>query len=327
MRKSSIKEKVDDLWKGIHEAREISWQIFGRKMYFYVPGFTYYRYFKSSPTAFPSISITGSFCSLNCDHCGGKILRTMISATTPSRLIEVCSSLKRNGAIGCLISGGCLPNGSVPIERFIDAISEVKRKLGLTIVMHTGLIDFETARRLKEAGVDAVSVDIIGSEETVREIYHLNASLDKYAETLKALKQSGIPFTPHVLVGLHYGEIRGEIKAVEMISKYEPSALIIIVFFPIRGTRMESVSPPSPETVAEIILRARFLMPNVPIALGCARPKGAHRSVTDVLAIESGVNAIAFPSIEAIERAKLLGLETKFSQTCCSQIHRDARAP
>lgn len=311
----------------LEKARELSWGAFGKVIHFYVPGFTYYynKYFKSSPLIFPSISITGSFCSLKCEHCGGVILRTMIPATTPSKLLKVCSDLKERGAVGCLISGGCLPNGSVPIDKFIDAISEVKRRFGLTIVVHTGLINFETAKRLKDAGVDAVSVDIIGSNETIREIYHLSCGVEKYAETLEALKRAEIPFTPHVLIGLHYGNIKGEIEALKLISKYDPSALILIVFFPIRGTRMESVKPPPPEAVLDILLEARFLMPRVPIALGCARPKGQHRVKTDVLAVEAGVNAIAFPSLEAIERAKELGLEARFSQVCCSQIYRDAR--
>jgi len=247
----------------------------------------------------------------------------MIPATTPSKLIEVCSDLKRSGAIGCLISGGCMPSGSVPIERFIDAISEVKKRLRLTIVVHTGLINFETAKRLKEAGVDAVSVDIIGSDETIKEIYHLNCGVEKYVETLEALKSAGIPFTPHVLIGLHYGSIKGEVEALKMISRYDPSALILIVFFPIRGAKMESIKPPPPETVLEILLKARFLMPRVPIALGCARPKGSHRVRTDILAVDAGANAIAFPSPEAIERAKELGLDIRFSQVCCSQIYRD----
>ncbi|MEM2320423.1 MAG: radical SAM protein [Candidatus Bathyarchaeia archaeon] len=309
----------------IGRAKELSWRVFGKVIYFYVPGFTYYdnRYFRSSPTVFPSISITGSFCSLKCDHCGGAILKTMIPATTPSKLIEVCSDLKRSGAIGCLISGGCMPSGSVPIERFIDAISEVKKRLRLTIVVHTGLINFETAKRLKEAGVDAVSVDIIGSDETIKEIYHLNCGVEKYVETLEALKSAGIPFTPHVLIGLHYGSIKGEVEALKMISRYDPSALILIVFFPIRGAKMESIKPPPPETVLEILLKARFLMPRVPIALGCARPKGSHRVRTDILAVDAGANAIAFPSPEAIERAKELGLDIRFSQVCCSQIYRD----
>lgn len=318
---------VERLEDKIARARKVSWGIFGKRILFYAPGFVRYdtEYFRSSRAAFPSISLTGSFCSLNCGHCGGRILETMIPAQTPKRLIGVCSRIKRKGAVGCLISGGCLPDGSVPIGRFVDAIAEVKRNLGLTIVAHTGLIDVGTAKRLGGAGVDAVSIDIIGSDETIKEIYNLDASTDDYEESLDALSRSGIPFTPHVLVGLHYGSLKGEFNALRMIAKYRPSALILIAFFPIRGTKMESVRPPPPEAITEVLVEARLMLPQVPIALGCARPKGKHRARTDVLAVEAGVNGIAFPSVEGIERAEALGLEPSFSPLCCSLICVDIR--
>jgi len=315
-------ERLDER---IIRAREVSWENFGRRILFYAPGFVNYRnrYFQSSFTIFPSISITGTFCALNCDHCGSKILRTMIPAQTPEKLIEVCSDAKKKGAVGCLISGGCLPNGSVPIGRFIDAIAEIKRNLELTIVTHTGLIGFETAKKLKEAEVDAVSVDIIGTDETIRDVYHLKATTKDYEKTLKALSAVDIPFTPHVLVGAHYGDLKGELAALDMIARYRPSAVILIAFFPIRGTVMEAVKPPSPEAIVEVLVQARLMMPNVPIALGCARPRGRHRVKTDILAVEAGVNAVAFPSIEAVRKAEMLNLETSFSSLCCSQIYED----
>ncbi|KYH42556.1 MAG: hypothetical protein AYL33_002100 [Candidatus Bathyarchaeota archaeon B63] len=246
----------------------------------------------------------------------------MIPAETPERLLEVLHRLKAQGAAGCLISGGCLPDGSVPIMRFLDGIAEAKR-LGLRVVVHTGLLDHEAALSLREAGVDAVSIDIIGSEETIREIYNLEASVSDYEEALEALSRSGVPFTPHVLVGLHHGKLRGEFNALRMISKYGPSALIIIVFFPIRGTPMEHVEPPSPKDVVRVIIASRLMMPKVPIVLGCARPKGEHRVRTDILAVEAGVNGIAFPEAEAVERAMELGLEVSFSPLCCSVIYGD----
>ncbi|MCW4021260.1 MAG: radical SAM protein [Candidatus Bathyarchaeota archaeon] len=314
---------VENLEAKVLRARELSWSTFGRKIRFYAPSFAHYhnKYFRSSRTTFPSISITGNFCSLNCGHCGAKILETMIPVQTPNELIEACTKIKEAGADGCLISGGCLPDGSVPIGRFVDAVAEIKRSLGLTVVAHTGLINVEAARRLKEVGVDAVSIDIIGSDETIREVYNLDASVRDYEESLKALEAAGMPFTPHVLVGLHYGDLRGEVDALKMIGKHGPSALILIAFFPVRGTLMENVTPPSPETIIEVLVQARLMMPKVPLVLGCARPKGEHRKKTDVLAVEAGVNAIAFPSIEAVERAGELGLETSFSSLCCSQIY------
>lgn len=313
-----------DLESSIKKAREISWRNFGRKIRFYAPSFTYYRnrYFKPSRHGFPSISITGKGCSLNCKHCGGKILKTMIPAETPERLVETLHRIKNQGAVGCLISGGCLPNGSVPIDRFVGAIAEAK-KLGLKVVVHTGLVNLETAEKLKEAGVDVVSIDIIGSEATIKEIYNLEASIQEYENSLEALSKVEIPFTPHVLVGLHYGELKGELNALRMISKYDPSALIIIVFFPIKGTMMENVKPPSPRDVAKVLVQARFMLPKVPIVLGCARPKGKHRILTDVLAVETGVNGIAFPEAKAIEKALELGLDISFSPLCCSQIYSD----
>jgi len=314
-----------ELEEALATAQSVSWKNFGKKIKFYAPSFIYYKtdYFCSSPTAFPSISVTGSSCALKCKHCGGKVLNTMIPATTPSDLINLCAELKKKGAVGCLISGGCLPDGAVPLDRFVESIAEVKRNMGLTVVVHTGVIDFSTARRLKEAGVDSALIDIIGSDETIREIYQLNVKVDDYDRSLRALHKSGISFVPHVLVGLHYGKLKGEFQALKMISKYSPSAIIIIALMPIHGTPMENVSSPKPKDIVRVLATARLMMPRTPIVLGCMRPKGEHKVRTDMLAVKAGVNAIAFPAEEAVQLAESLGLEVTFSSLCCSQIFGD----
>jgi uncharacterized radical SAM superfamily protein len=247
----------------------------------------------------------------------------MIPATTPKDLVDLCAELRRKGAVGCLISGGCLPDGSVPLDRFVNAIAKVKRDTGLTIVVHTGIVDLSMARELREAGVDAALVDMIGSGKTIREIYHLDAEVEDYDRSLRALHESGIPFVPHILVGLHYGQLKGEFQALKMTSKYSPSAVIIIALMPIHGTPMENVDPPTPEDIVRVLTTARLIMPRTPIVLGCMRPKGEHKVKTDMLAVKSGVNAIAFPAEEAVRLAEALGLEVTFSSLCCSQIFED----
>ena len=308
-------------------ARNVSWKSFGKRIRFYAPSFIYYKtgYFCSSPTAFPSISVTGSFCALKCKHCSGKVLNTMLPALTPKELFNLCVELKSKGAVGCLISGGCMPDGSVPLRRFVDAIAEVKRDLGLTVVVHTGVIDLTTAMRLKEAGADAALIDVVGSDETIREIYQLNVKVEDYDRALWALHQSGIPTVPHVLVGLHYGRLKGEIQALKIISKHLPSAVIVIALIPIHGTPMQRVDSPTPEDIVRVLTTARLMMPKTPIVLGCMRPKGKHRVETDTLAVRAGVNAIAFPAEEAIKLAQSLGLEVAFSSLCCSQIFNDLK--
>ncbi len=295
------------------------------KIHFYAPSFVHYKnkYFHSSHDSFPSISITGSSCALKCQHCNGKVLDTMVSAPSPKELFNVCTKLKKNGAAGCLISGGCLPDGSVPLDRFMDIIAKIKKNLGLTVIVHTGVIDFSTAKQLKDTGVDAALIDIIGSDETIHKVYNLDVKVEDYDTSLKAFQDAKIPFVPHVLTGLHYGELKGEFEALKIIAKYSPSAVITIAFMPIRGTPMEKILPPKPEDIAKILVTSKLLMPNTPTVLGCMRPKGEHRKRTDLLAVKAGVNGIAFPVEEAIQLAESLNLKISFSSLCCSQIFED----
>lgn len=296
-----------------------------RRVHFYAPSFMYYRtgYFCSSSKDFPTVSVTGRGCALKCKHCGGKVLQTMHPAKSPEELYLLCSGLKREGALGCLISGGCLPDGSVPLDGFVDAIRRVKSELGLTVFAHVGVINFERARRLREAGVDAALIDVIGADETIREVYRLNVTVKDYDDSLEALSHAGLNFVPHVVVGLHYGKLKGEMHALRMIAKYSPSALVIIAFMPIRGTEMAGVEPPRPTDIAKVLAAARLMFPEKPIVLGCMRPKGKHRAETDILALKAGVDAIAFPAEEAIKYAEKNGYAFRFSSFCCSQIYRD----
>jgi hypothetical protein len=247
----------------------------------------------------------------------------MLPAETPEKLYNQCRVIKADGAIGCLISGGCMPDGSVPLGQFTEAIAKAKKDFDLMIIAHTGIVDAATAKNLRTAGVDAALMDIIGSDETIGQVYNLTAKVDDYDSSLKALQESGIAFVPHVVVGLHNGKLKGELQALRMISHYKPSALVVIAFMPIRGTLMEDVDPPEPLDIAKVLASARLMFPLTPLALGCMRPRGKHRAETDVLAVKSGVDAVAFPAEEAILFAEQEGFDVSFSSVCCSQIYQD----
>ena len=294
-----------------------------RQVRFFTPSFMPYQtrhHSNSSDKRFPTISITGNSCALNCKHCQGKVLQTMNSATTPEELYTLCAQLKQKGAVGCLISGGCRPDGSVPLERFIPAIAKVKLDLGLTVLVHTGKIGAEAAGQLKSAGVDSALIDVIGSTQTIRQTFNLDVTDADFERSLEALEGSGLNVVPHVIVGLHDGELRGEFAALKMISRHKHSAVVIIAFMPIPSTLMAKTPPPKPIAIARTAAAARTLLPKTPLALGCMRPKGKNRQETDILALEAGVNAIAYPTEAAIEYAQNKGYKTSFSPLCCAQI-------
>jgi uncharacterized radical SAM superfamily protein len=322
-----LASKVEtDFERSLETAKETSWARFGKRIRFYAPTFAPYSSADTaySPSTFPSVSVTGKYCALNCLHCEGRLLNTMIPVSSPRNLVVLARDLKEKGSLGFLLSGGCLPDGSVPVGRFLDSIKKIKRELQLTVFVHTGLIDFETAKRMRRSGVDGALIDVIGSNETIKEVYNLEGvTTQDFERSLEALHRSEIPTIPHILVGLHHGKINGEYQALGMISKHPPSALVIIALRPIRGTPMEAVSPPTPRDIGKFIVVARLTLKQTPIVLGCVRPLGRHKAKTDRLAVLAGINGIAFPSAEALKTAKTLGLETSFSRYCCARIFLD----
>jgi len=301
----------------LQQARDLSWQIFGRRLTFYLPGMFSYDGLKGD---YPAISITGNVCELQCDHCRGALLRDMIPAETPEQLVDKAIQLAEEGNQGILISGGCDKEGRLPWQRFIPVIKKIKDTTDLFISIHCGLLDEHTARDLKDAGVDQALINVIADNDSYRQICHADSGVRKIAYTMKSLNKAGISIIPHVLCGLRYGVISSELKAIEMISRYNPEQVIIISLLPMSGTPLRGTTMPEAEQVAFLIAEARLLMPQVRIGLGCARRRGDSRLET--LAIDAGVNRMALPSEEAIGHAKDYGLEIRYQKSCCS-VSRD----
>ncbi len=294
---------------------------FGIELTFSIPGTVSYQdgSLPFQKDRFAAISITGAHCALHCEHCQGKLLESMIPANDPETFSQTVERLRSLGALGILVSGGANRNGEVPLEKFVPRLKEVKEKdPSFKIIVHTGLIKREVAVCLKEAGVDQILIDVIGDDDTIREIYHLDKKVGDYEEILLMLKEMGHRLAPHIIIGHHFGQIRGEWKALEVVSRVGVETIVLVVLKPL--VLKHSFEIPSPEVTSKIMAIARILNPGTPIRMGCIRP--AHPSKPDMEkgAIHSGVNTIAYPLQRTIEYAKEIGLQTRFIEMCCSLI-------
>ncbi len=265
---------------------------------------------------FTPVSLTGTHCSLRCKHCHSHYLNHMLDGS-PGKLYSHAANLANIGAKGILLSGGSSPDGSVPTYEQADVIQKIKCDLNLKISAHTGIVNRMQAQALSQY-LDMALVDVIGDDETIHDILGLDACAMDYENSLKELSAAGIPLAPHVIVGLHYGELRGEFRALEMVKKFNPEVVVIVVFIPTKGTSMERTAPPKLEDVAKVIIKAREMF-DVPLSLSCVRPGGRYRSMLDSYAILSGIDRIAVPSKSAYSTAKELGLNiVEISKMCCS---------
>jgi uncharacterized radical SAM superfamily protein len=223
--------------------------------------------------------------------------------------------MKSKGARGILISGGCDTEGSIlNLKEFLPAIKEA-HEMGLIIKLHTGLVNQDTAKAIAGAGVDIASMEMVGEAETVKHIFGIIASPEDYLATFKDLQEAGVPhICPHVCVGLHDGELKGEFKAIEMLaSEVKVSTLAIIVLRPTKGTVLESIAPPSGEDVKKVVSHARVLLPNTKIIMGSLRPRASLESRLDIEinALDGGVDGIEVPSNELLTEVRNRGMKVK----------------
>jgi uncharacterized radical SAM superfamily protein len=297
----------------LREARELSWGVFGRRILFYLPGMFCCN---GVSGCYPALSITGGNCVQGCEHCKGALLRPMLPAESPEALMEKGLALAAAGKKGMLVSGGCSQQGRLPWEAFLPALRFLKERTSLHISVHSGFLEPDTAEGFREAGVDRVLLDVVGSDETYLQVFHVDDGLARLRRTIDALASAGLSVVPHLVCGLHFGRMKGEEAALELLAPLRPGLLVLLSLMGLPGTPMHKLKGPPAEEVIRMLCLARLKLPQTEISLGCARPRGDQ--LLETLALDAGVNRMVLPSQETLRRAKQHGLAVAYHKTCCS---------
>ncbi|TNC25828.1 radical SAM protein [Amycolatopsis alkalitolerans] len=294
---------------------------FGNVMDFFAPGLKRWEtseWTPENPRRFLPVSVTGSACALSCDHCQTKVLHGMVSVKADEDLFALAQRLRAQGSEGLLVSGGSTRTGGVPLLPHLRHVRRIREELGMKVIVHSGVVSPELAAGLADAGVDGVMLDIIGADETIRDVYHLDLTVADFDRALGLLSERGLRIIPHIVLGLHYGRFLGEYRALDIITRHPVSTIILVVLVPLVGTPMAHLPPPPVEDVTEFFRATRLAAPTTTVNLGCARPLGQMKTDLDQAAIDLGLNGIAYPADGAIAYARSRGLETRLFEYCCS---------
>ncbi len=290
-------------------------------MEFYAPGLKRWETSEWKPTnprRFLPVSVTGRGCALQCDHCRAKVLEGMLALPPGESLFQLARRLRKEGTEGLLVSGGSTRTGGVPLLPHLRDVQRIRMELGMRVVVHSGFVSPEVAVALARAGVDGVMLDVIGADQTIREVYHLDRTVSDVERSLALLAEAGLRIIPHIVLGLHYGRFLGEYRALDLVVRYPVSTLVLVVLVPLSGTPMADLPPPPRHEVAEFFGAARAALPRTPINLGCARPMADTKAVLDRAAVDQGLNGIAYPAEGVVDYARSRGLEPRFYEFCCS---------
>ncbi len=296
-------------------------------VHFYTPTFKSYQTSElktCGKNAWPAVSITGGDCKLQCDHCKANILEPMIPARTPEDLWRAVNEIIDDGAQGMLLTGGSNHRNEVEYAPYYDTIRRIKDEFPqFRIAAHAALVDDDAALSMEQAGIDVAMMDVIGAQETITRVYHLRRSVADFEATLESLVRTRMKVVPHIVIGLHYGQMLGEWKALEIIQRHLPDAVVLVVVMPFYASEKKPFATPDSVETGHFFRAARAALPATPLLLGCARPPGEARMEIDTYAVMAGLDGIAHPADGVVELAARLGRRVRVTPACCSIVVGD----
>ncbi len=266
---------------------------------------------------YPSISITGTACSLMCTYCESRYLHSMTAAPSPDALYRFALRHAARGGVGILVSGGFTREGRLPLEPFLPVLSRIKEETNLILSVHPGLPARGTPAALRGAGIDIVDYEVPTSDAFIRKIKKLpGRSVEDYLEGFDRFVAEGPRFiAPHITVGLPGATLDDELVVAREVVRRRPYLVVVLVFIPTRGTGVSGIQAPGLERVL-MFLRSLRAMYRGLIALGCMRPASMKEALDDAVVREGLVDRIVNPRRSLIKRYGLPVVEA-----CCSVPH------
>lgn len=259
------------------------------------------------PSRTKSISVTGEYCELNCSHCGRKYLKHM------ENISDTLAKGKRQYT-SALISGGLNDRGYVSIEKHIRSI-EILKTWGWKINAHTGLMPASAMEKTASAA-DRISLDFIYDRETIEKVYRVDFSPSQYLKTIEEVRKFKEPDI-HLTIGLFGGEIKGEFKAIDVLSKINAKNLIFLVLTPTKGTAFEKCSPPKITDVEKTIALAREKLPSSKLSIGCMHPRGKYADDLGLICLKHKLNQIVMPGRNFEKMALQYNTNVIIKRECC----------
>ncbi len=173
-------------------------------------------------------------------------------------------------------------------EKLLDIYETLRKKTSLSLCASLGIIDFDKALRLKEAGVTMYHHNIETSCSYYPKICTTHSFRER-VETIRSAKNAGLMLCSGGIIGLgeewkHRVEMAFNLKELRAVS------IPLNIFIPIEGTPLWGSPVPAPLEILKVAAMFRLVLPGAAIRLAGGR-EAALRDLQSA-AFLAGVNGL-----------------------------------
>ena len=186
-------------------------------------------------------------------------------------VVEKAREAKREGASRfCMGAAWREPRSGSSFRKVLQMVRSVS-DMGLEVCCTLGMLTFEQALQLKEAGLYAYNHNIDTSREYYSQIITTRTYKDRL-KTLENVRKAGLTVCTGGILGMGESHEDRVSLIYELSSlKPQPESVTVNTLVPIKGTPLEAEKPVSPCEVVRVIAVSRIAMETSFIRLSAGR--------------------------------------------------------
>ncbi len=260
------------------------------------------------------LSLSGSYCELNCPFCRREFIKSMLNTSSPKVLKEVLERKYKEGSRGFLLSGGFNKYGYLIINKeHLRVVREFKKNHPDTVIsIHLGLAPTYLIDLVWESEIDFIDYEVPPSDKYITSYKGIKGrNINDYLKILEySINVGGKKFiAPHLILCSKYSTINDELSRVYEISMLSNGLLVVLVEIKL-GSGSNVGFKDLPRTIRVLSeARRRFNL----VSLGCMRPSVFRRKFDEEIIKLRLVDRVAVPSNRLINRMNCVVINA-----CCS---------
>ena len=218
-------------------------------------------------------NVSNGLCSEDCNYCPqSKSSSAEIAAYSEKSQEEILAEAKQAYEAGahryCMVYAGKRPSRQ-RAERIANLVRTIKSQYPVEVCVSAGIMDEDSTRLLKEAGLDRLNHNLNTSAGRYAKICTTHSFSDRLS-TLKAARRVGLEVCSGIIAGM--GETAEElIDLAQMLRELEAKSIPVNFLLPIPGNRLGEPQNLSPEYCLKILCLFRFLNPQAEIRVAAGR--------------------------------------------------------
>ncbi len=221
------------------------------------------------------ISIKTGGCSEDCSYCSQSVSNhTNIEVQAlmkTDEVIKMAKEAKGNGATRvCMGAAWREVRDNRDFDRILEMVREVNG-IGVEVCCTLGMLTYEQAKKLADAGLYAYNHNLDSSEEYYNNVVTTRTYEDRL-NTIKNVRKAGITVCSGGIIGL--GEkVEDRIEMLQVFSNMEqhPESVPINALVAIEGTPLESQEPVPFDDMVRMVATARIIMPETVVRISAGR--------------------------------------------------------